>query len=305
LYANGERVILHTPGEILVDNRNIQWKWIPILRHNTGLVLLQDNGTPTNHSDDHVTYRKYWIDQYGNHIYPNNIYAIAQDKSNSLWIGTSSGILTIPYYTDFTTSNQCKRVTIPRNDGTSLVDYLLEKEQINAIAVDGANRLWVGTAGSGVFLLKPIGDISDLSYTVETVAHFTTENSILPSNDILSIAIQESSGEVFIGTGNGLVSYMSDATKTENNFDNIYAYPNPVHPTYQGHITIRGLMSNTEVRIVDASGNMVKQIEGTGGSAVWDGTNTHGQRVASGVYTAICNTKSGNGHGTVKILIIN
>ena len=305
LYANGERVILHTPGEILVDNRNVQWKWIPILRHNTGLVLLQDNGTPTNHSDDHVTYRKYWIDQYSNHIYPDNIYAIAQDKSNSLWIGTSSGILTIPYYTDFTTSNQCKRVTIPRNDGTSLVDYLLEKEQINAIAVDGANRLWVGTAGSGVFLLKPIGDISDLSYTVETVAHFTTENSILPSNDILSIAIQESSGEVFIGTGNGLVSYMSDATKTENNFDNIYAYPNPVHPTYQGHITIRGLMSNTEVRIVDASGNMVKLIEGTGGSAVWDGTNIHGQRVASGVYTAICNTKSGNGHGTVKILIIN
>ena len=196
----------------------------------------------------------------------------------------------------------------------------LEKEQINAIAVDGANRLWVGTAGSGVFLLKPIGDISDLSYTVETVAHFTTENSILPSNDILSIAIQESSGEVFIGTGNGLVSYMSDATKTENNFDNIYAYPNPVHPTYQGHITIRGLMSNTEVRIVDASGNtqyyaaymsgrngelILQEQEGTGGSAVWDGTNIHGQRVASGVYTAICNTKSGNGHGTVKILIIN
>ena len=182
---------------------------------------------------------------------------------------------------------------------------MLDNEQINAIAVDGANRLWVGTATSGVFLLAPVGDISDVTYTVETVAHFTTQNSLMPSNEVLSIAIQETTGEVFIGTGQGLVSYMSDATEPEENFSNIYAYPNPVRPEYQGVITIRGLMDNTEIRIVDASGNLVQIIQGTGGSAVWDGKNTQGQRVASGVYTALCNTKSGKGHGTVKILIIN
>ena len=305
LYANRTRVVLHTPGEILVDNRNSQWKWIPVLRYNTGLILLQDNGTPTNPNDDHVTYHKDWVDQNTRSITPENIYAIAQDQSSTLWVGTSSGIFAIPASVDFTHSNQCKRVVIPRNDGSQLGDYLLDNEQVNAIAIDGANRLWVGTASSGIYLLNQVGAIDDGDYTVETIAHFTTDNSILPTNEIMSIAIQESTGEVFIGTSGGLVSYMSDATQPEESFDNLYVYPNPVHPNYQGYITFKGMMDDTEVRVVDASGNLVKTIQSTGGSAVWDATNASGQRVSSGVYTALCNTKSGKGHGTVKVLIMN
>ena len=98
---------------------------------------------------------------------------------------------------------------------------------------------------------------------------------------------------------------MSDATQSEESFDNLYVYPNPVLPNYQGYITFKGMMDDTEVRIVDASGNLVKIIQSTGGSAVWDATNASGQRVASGVYTALCNTKSGKGHGAVKVLIMN
>ena len=302
---NGNAIALITPGEILVDNRNSQWKWIPHLRYKTGLILLQDNGTPTDPNDDCVTFHKEWIDQNLKQIIPGNIYTIAQDQSSTLWVGTSSGIFAIPASVDFANSNQCKRVVIPRNDGSGLGDYLLDNEQINAIAVDGANRLWVGTSSSGIYLLSQVGSINDGNYTVETIAHFTTNNSILPTNEIISIAIQESTGEVFIGTGGGLVSYMSDATQSEENFDNLYVYPNPVYPHYQGYITFKGMMNDTEVRIVDASGNLVKIIQSTGGTAVWDATNASGQRVASGVYTALCNLKSGEGHGTVKVLIMN
>lgn len=305
LEQNGSRIVLQTTGEIVVDNRNAQWKWIPLLRSSTGLLLLQDNGTPTNPKDDKVTYRKEWIDQNSQPIIPNNIYAIAQDNTSTIWVGTSSGIFAIPASVDFANSNLCKRVVIPRNDGSGLGDYLLDNEQINAIAVDGANRLWVGTATSGIYLLNPIGAIDDVGYTVETIAHFTTDNSIMPTDEVISIAIQESTGEVFIGTGGGLVSYMSDATKPEETFENLYAYPNPVHPTYHGYITIKGMMENSEVRIVDAGGNLVKTLHSTGGSAVWDGTNANGQRVVSGVYTALCNTTTDKGHGEVKILIMN
>ena len=42
------------------------------------------------------------------------------------------------------------RIKIPRNDGTGLADYLLDTEEIKAIAIDGANRKWIGTATSGV-----------------------------------------------------------------------------------------------------------------------------------------------------------
>jgi hypothetical protein len=148
-------------------------------------------------------------------------------------------------------------------------------------------------------------DLNDADYTLETVAHFTTENSLLPSNNIISLAIQSSTGEVFIGTGSGLVSYVNEATEPKEDFSELYAYPNPVAANYYGYITIVGAMENTEVRIVDGSGNLVQKIKCIGGSATWDGTNTQGKRVASGVYTALCNTTDGNGHGIVKILVMN
>ena len=296
---------MHTPGDILIDSRNKNWKWIPLLRYNTGLILLNDQGTPTNHRDDKVTYRANWTDQYNYYLAPNEIYTVAQDHNHALWIGTDDGIIVIPPTVDFQQSDKCIRVIMPRNDGTDLVDFLLDNERINTIQVDGANRLWVGTENSGVFLLKPSSDnVSDPMFTVETVAHFTTENSILPSNQIITIAIHPTTGEVFLGTAGGLVSYMSDATTPSDNYETIYSYPNPVRPGYQGYVTFQGLVANSEVRVVDAGGNLVKRLISEGGTATWDMTNASGQRVGSGVYTAICNTADGTQHGTTKVLIM-
>ena len=101
------------------------------------------------------------------------------------------------------------------------------------------------------------------------------------------------------------MSYMSDASQPEETFDNLYVYPNPVSPTYKGYITIKGVMSNTIVRVLDANGNLVKIMESTGGSAIWDGTNAQGNRVASGIYTIICNTSDGQSKGAAKVLILN
>jgi ligand-binding sensor domain-containing protein len=301
IVSNGVRIPLYTPGEILVDRRNTQWKWIPICRGNSGvaagLLLLQDNGTPLNSKDDKVTYRTEWYDQNKKQILPESVFSMAQDRDNTLWVGTNAGLFLIPSTIDFITSNQCERVIISRNDGTQLGDYLLDNEQINHIVVDGANRKWIATATSGVFLLSPNGE--------ETIEHFTAENSPLPSNTVLSIAILKSTGEVFFGTSQGLVSYMSDAIEPAKNFSDIYAYPNPVHPNYHGVVTIRGLMANTEVRIMDASGNLVATIFGNGGEVVWDMTNTQGNRVASGIYTVLSNTADGSNHGETKIMIMN
>lgn len=303
--SNKESAIrIETPGEILVDRRNTQWKWIPLCRWNTGLVLLQDNGTPTDNRDDYAMYRNKWYDQYGNLITPEEIYSIAQDHDNTIWVGTSRGLFTIPATVDFLTSNSCRRIVVMRNDGTNLGDYLLDSEQINCIVVDGANRKWIGTAASGVFLINLIQN-ENSDPDVETVAHFTTENSLLPSNNILSIAIQQSTGEVFFGTSEGLVSYMSDAVEPQPDFNSLYAYPNPVHPNYKGNVVIKGLVTDTQVRILDASGNLVKTIQGNGGEVIWDVTNTYGQRVASGIYTILCNSIDGKNHGSVKVMIMN
>lgn len=298
-------IYLHNPGDMFIDRRDPTHKWIAIPRSETGIILLQDNGTPHNPNDDKITYRTTWMDQNDNQIAPANIYTAVQDRNNTIWVGTSTGLFIIPPSVDFAKSNKCERIIMPRNDGTNLGDYLLENEQINAIAIDGANRIWIGTAASGLYLMDYSEDPNDADYTLETVAHFTTENSLLPSNTIMSLAIHSATGEVFVGTGSGLVSYLNDATEPKEDFSTLYAYPNPVAANYYGYISIVGAMENTEVRIVDASGNLVRNIKCTGGSAAWDGTNAQGERVASGVYSALCNTTDGNGHGIVKILVMN
>jgi hypothetical protein len=134
------------------------------------------------------------------------------------------------------------------------------------------------------------------------VAHFTQDNSVLPSNNIQSIAIEPTTGDVYVGTDKGIASYRSDASEARKDMSGVYAYPNPVRPEYGGYISIVGLMDNTVVNIVDAGGNLVCKTRSHGGTAVWDGRNAYGNRATPGVYTAFCNADGG--HTVVKILFM-
>ncbi len=296
MYSEGRQIHLTTPWEITVDKRDTRYKWI-IDQREVKVCLFYDGGTPTDNSDDRCMSRSIFYDQDGLQLAPSALYCLAQDANNDIWLGTPAGIIIIPSSVDFFTSNTCYRIKIPRNDGTNLADYLLGTEQINCIAVDGANRKWIGTETSGLYLMSADG--------LTTEAHFTTENSLLSSNTILSIAINPTTGEIFAGTGNGIASYRSDASAPQDDFSNAYAYPNPVRPNYQGVITISGLMENTTVNIVDAGGNLICKTRSNGGTAVWDGKNQQGERASSGVYTALCNAGDGKSHTVIKILVMN
>ena len=292
MYSNGSKLELNTPGEILVDRRDPDYKWMIDQRVEPGVIFHYDGGTPTRAGDDYVLKRSSFTDQNGKTITPEYIHCIAQDLTNRLWIGTQQGILVIPSKVDFFTSDECFRIIIARNDGTGLGDYLLGDEQINCMAVDGGNRMWIGTANSGLYLIED---------DTITVAHFTEYNSLLPSNAIQSIAIIPTTGEVFVGTDKGIASYRSDASEPKPDMSNVYAYPNPVRPNYTGVISIIGLMDETVVNIVDSGGNLICKTRSHGGTAVWDGNDAYGRRATPGVYTALCNAEGG--HTAVKILI--
>ncbi len=286
---------LETPQEVVQDTRNSHYKWIPVARYNTGLLLIDDRGDAENNANLTSYFRSSWTDQDGNQVRPEFIYCMAQDHNGDVWIGTEEGIIPIPSNVDFRTSDACVRIKIARNDGTNLADYLLGSERINAIVVDGANRKWIGTEGSGLYLMSEDG--------TETIEHFTTDNSPLPSNKIMSLAIEPRSGVVYVGTDGGLMSYQSDATEPLDDFSTAYAYPNPVRSEYEGVITLTGLMEESTVKIIDAGGNLVYETLSNGGMATWNGKNHSGKRVTSGVYTALCH--SGSSHQEIKILIMH
>ncbi|MBR0194961.1 MAG: hypothetical protein IJQ32_01775 [Paludibacteraceae bacterium] len=293
LRSNGSKVVLETPAALRTDNRDSHFKWFLDQRKTTGVFMMDDGGTPTNSTDDRCIKRSEFVDQNGNIVRPSFLYCMEQDQNGRMWLGTESGIIIIPETTDLFTSNTCYRIIIPRNDGTGLGDYLLGNEQINCMACDGGNRMWIGTAGSGLFLIED---------DTITVAHFTENNSMIPSNNILSLAIIPQTGEVFAGTDYGIASYLSDASEPRENMDDAYAFPNPVRPEYGGSVSITGLMDNSEVNIIDAGGNLVCKTRSHGGTAVWDCKRADGRLATAGIYTALCNTKGG--HKAVKIMII-
>ena len=287
-----------TLGDILILEQNKNHKWMLSLRSGE-LKVMDDNGTIDEESDDrYISHKNFPDPDKGGMISADNFYCMAQDKSGAVWIGSVKGpfIFNNPlkaFDPDFTMT----RIKIPRNDGTNLADYLLEDEQINAIVIDGANRKWIGTESTGVYLMSENGQ--------ETIHHFTTQNSPLLSNTILSIDINPKTGEVFFGTGSGLVSYQSDAGEATNIFNNVHVYPNPVRENYSGVITITGLIEKTNVKITDVAGNLVSETTSNGSIATWDGKNKFGQKVNTGVYLAICVSPDGEQSTTTKILVIN
>ena len=282
--------------ELLIWNQNPNIKILTDGRTTPGLGVFNDNGTIAYQGDDRAVFVSTFVDQNGKTVSPQFIYSICQMANGEVWVGTESGIFIIPDMEQLLNrNNQCRRVIIPRNDGTGLGDYLLGEEMINCIIEDAAGRKWIGTENSGLYLVSEDG--------LETIEHFTQYNSPLISNSISALAIMPKTGELFIGTSVGLLSYQTDASEAQDDMSNLYAYPNPVRPNYQGYISITGLMDNTEVRIVDAGGNLICKTRSNGGLAIWDGKDGYGRRACPGVYTAFCNASGG--HSVCKILIMH
>ena len=228
----------------------------------------------------------------------NGISCVAEDKDGNMWIGTDVGPFLLDKSQIDAESPVYTQVKVPRNDGTNYADYLLNKVNITAICIDAGNRKWMGTNGDGVYLIS--------ADNLTQLHHFTIDNSLLLSNNIQSMAINNKTGEVFFGTDNGLCSFVSDATTINDEMteDNVWAYPNPVTPDYTGLITIVGLTYNADVKIVSSNGALIAEGRSNGGTFTWNGKDKNGNRVASGVYMVVTATSDSKKGTVCKIAFI-
>lgn len=220
-------------------------------------------------------------------------------SNGDVWVTTTIGPLLLSRSAiDNPETAVFTQVKVPRNDGTNLADYLLSGIDVTCMAIDGGGRKWFGTKANGVYLIS--------ADNMTQVKHILSSNSPLLSDNILSIAINNATGEVFFGTDKGLCSYMSDATTPSDqpSEDKTYAYPNPVKPGYTGSITIVGLSMNADVKIVTTNGVLVAAGTSNGGSFVWDGKDKFGKPVASGVYMVESADEDGNNGVVCKVAIV-
>lgn len=282
--------------QILIPEQS-DTKWIIYGDGSSFIFAHNHNGTLENQSDD--TYRKFttFTDQDNRTIDGTKFYCAAEDLSGRIWIGTDRGPILLTRPDNFRNSNfNCYVIKIARNDGTNTADLLLNAEIIRAIEVDDAGNIWLGTE-TGAYLVSEDGQT--------TIYHFTTENSVLPSNKIYDIKIKHDTGEVFFATEKGLVSFRAEAAESKEDYNSVYAFPNPVRPEYTGVITITGLEFNSLVKITDTTGNLIYQNYSQGGQIVWDGNQPNGKRVKSGVYYVWMSNSSNKDGKVAKIVVIN
>ncbi|MBL6871333.1 MAG: hypothetical protein ISQ95_01925 [Flavobacteriales bacterium] len=276
--------------DLIIDE---QYGFIWMAIKSVGILVYDFNQTPLDESDD-----QYKIIGSGNgtgSLPSTFVNTLAIDKDGEIWIGTDQG--PVIFYSSYSIMNEttydAQKILIEQ-DGT--LQYLLENERITDIEIDGANRKWISTDGGGVFLLSEEG--------TQTIYSFSKNNSPLYSDVINSLAINDNTGEVYMGSTDGIIGFKSTATSSNIQFKTLEVFPNPVRPEYQGNIAIRGMMNNSEVKIVNASGFPVKTVFSNGGQAIWDGLDNNNQQVGSGVYYFLVTSEDGYSKAKSKVLII-
>lgn len=285
-----------TVSDYLIDSRG--WLWMVSMQSEAGLFCAKTKNTLFDTSDDDTQmWKSHVTNQDGISYDMYQLYSFKEDKKGLLWVGTNTGLFVIDNPEQFFKDGIFKQIKVPRNDGSGLADYLMNGLCIKAIAIDEANRKWVGTDDNGIYLLSEDG--------LETIHHFTTDNSLLPSNNITSITVNNSTGEVFIGTNKGLASFTSDAVTPEEKLDrkNIHAFPNPVRADYSGYISIVGLTDDCNVKITDTAGYLINEGISNGGMYNWNGRNARGEKVSGGIYYILVNDSEGNESIATKIVI--
>jgi hypothetical protein len=173
--------------------------------------------------------------------------------------------------------------------------FLFIGEQVQSIAVDGADRKWIGTK-HGVWLISSDGE--------ETIFHFTEQESPLLSDDVRKIAIDGTTGEVFFSTAKGICSFRSTATEGSSENQHVLVYPNPVPPGYTGQVAIKGLVENAIIKITELDGRLVYQTRALGGQAIWNGKDYKGRRVASGIYLVLITDSNRKENLATKIVFL-
>lgn len=285
----------NTVYDIAVDGSGYKWA---MLGSGSGGLLLFDEGDIDDPMDDRCRV----FNANGSELPNNTVNCLAADLEGDIWAGTSEGIVIFECGPSAFDPACVGTRRIVEQDGFGA--FLLETENVRSIAVDGANRKWVGTT-NGIFVLSPNGE--------EEILRFTAANSPLFSDEIIEVEVDQSSGEVYIGTAEGLLSYQSAAVAGgRTHSSSIKVFPNPVRPEYDGPIAINGLARDANVKITDMSGQLVFETTALGGQAIWDGRNYNGRRVSSGVYLVFSTSDarfagfSGEADAAVaKILVVN
>lgn len=135
---------------------------------------------------------------------PSNIIsAVAQDKNDFIWIGTTNGLCRFDGHRFITFKKGESKLSLPANE-------------ISALLVDD-HHLWIGT-------WKGLCKINTLTFEITRVD--------LSSNTIIRTLYKDQENNIWIGTATGLIKYSANQTITEYSTQNNNLSHNTIRSVY-------------------------------------------------------------------------
>ncbi|MBM2814180.1 MAG: putative periplasmic ligand-binding sensor domain protein [Ignavibacteria bacterium] len=255
-------------------------KWLGSEEDGLGLYYFNEMGTPDNPKDD-----KFDMLTTSNKLISNIQRALAFDKSGWLWIGTVFGV-SVLHNPDFVISGF--QPIIQKEV------FILKGQKINDILVDPLNNKWFAT-NSGIWILNEDGS--------DTIATYNTSNSPLATNEILSLALNEQTGTLYIGTRNQLYMASTQSVQPLESYS-LNCYPQPFYSGLDKELFIDGLAADSDVRILTSNGEFIRSITTRSKITTWDGRDSSGNLVSSGIYLIVTSSSSTNTSSVGKIAVI-
>lgn len=223
---------------------------------------------------------------------------LAFDEAGNMWVANQRVLIqcrdadSAPNATPLIGSTIVVTVTYPYDDITSIAEGRAAK----CILVDHGGHIWLGTHRAGLFQIDP--------KQKSVLRIFNHENSPLPSNEILDLALEDANGLLHICTDKGVLTLRADTQEPAPTYDNVRIYPQPIGPQYTGYLYIDGLTDNTNLKITNAAGQLVRELTSNGGRAQWDLRNRYGQPVQTGIYLIFCTNSTDKQTHIGKIAIV-
>jgi len=262
-----------------------------------GRIYCWDNDNTDPLVDNyHLSSIDHFIDQNNSQVDWTYLCHMEEDREGMIWVGHMMGVFVFDPDVVFDDYPKATRPYVSKfSEGAG---YLCDGYTVNDIGFDSDNNKWIAT-NNGVYFVSPDGS--------EVYDHFTTQNSDIPSNQVFTIECDTINDRVYIYTDNGLAEYVVNGDMTSINFDNVYAFPNPIEPDFTGMVKIANLMDNSFVTITNREGEVVAQFGPVVGSALWDGSGVDGERVPTGIYNiyaaqGVQPATTGTPHATIMVI---
>jgi len=281
------------PTEIAFDNEGRVWIGSQIHSDwgTSGGIAVLDYGA-TLDDKEHDQWTKVVRPDAGQ---SNTVWSLVFDQNDVLWTVSPNGVM--GYYVE---------PDLTLRPFTNFGPYLSDVPFVEGskIRVDARNNKWITTPQSqyGLWVLL------DNTIFWPSVEGINARNSSLTTDEILDIYLDDDEGVAYLATSKGISALKIPFTKELDDYSGMVIFPSPYRIPSGKALIIDGLRQGSSVKIFTATGRLVRELSATddsvqGYQAAWDGKNSAGELVGSGVYLIAAYLRDGRS-GVGKVAVI-